>query len=87
MLGWPSDGIALLAAETALEATSLRNQNLLWGNKTFEEVSQDVTSAYEEVVYWRKIIFKLPSGAVGKEFIKETTKLIEIWNEEKQPLI
>ena len=31
-------------------------------------------------------MFKLPSGAAGKSYIKETTKLIEFWNENKQPM-
>ena len=61
-------------------------QNQVWGNKSFEEVVEKVTTIYEEVVFWKKSIFKLPSGAVGKDFIKEATKLISIWNEEKQPL-
>ena len=74
------------AAEIEEEVTQARNHNLLWGNKTSEELFQVVTSAYEEVVFWRKNLFKLPSGAAGKTYIKETTKLIEIWNEDKQPL-
>ena len=41
---------------------------------------------YEEVVFWRKNLFKLPSGAAGKRYIRETTRLINIWNESNVPL-
>ena len=41
---------------------------------------------YEEIVFWRKTLFRLPSGAAGKSFVKEKTKLIEIFNENKQPV-
>ena len=41
---------------------------------------------YDEVVFWRKNLFKLPSGASGKRYIRETTRLIEIWNEQQLPL-
>ena len=34
---------------------------------------------YEAVVYWKKNLFKLPSGAAGKAFIKECTRLFRAW--------
>ena len=70
----------------ATEQADRRPQNLVWGNKNSEDMIQIVNSIYEEVVFWRKTLFKLPSGAAGKSFVKETTKLICIWNEAKQPL-
>ena len=38
-----------------------------------------MNAIYEEIVFWRKNIFKLPSGAAGKNFIREMTRLIESW--------
>ena len=37
---------------------------------------------YEEILFWRWNLFKLPSGATGKRFIAETTKLVEFWNQD-----
>ena len=62
------------------------NQNLLWGAHTEEDLTQIVNSAYEEVVAYQKNLFKLPSGAAGKRCLKEMTRLIETWVEDKQPL-
>ena len=38
-----------------------------------------VEMMYEEIVYWRKNLFKLPSGAAGKRYIRELTRLIKKW--------
>ena len=63
-----------------------RNYNQVWGNLSSEEICQTIINIYDEVVHWRKNIFKVLSGAAGKKLIKEITKLICIWNEEKHPL-
>ena len=57
-----------------------------WGEHTYADLEQTVSSMYDEIVFWRKNLFKLPSGAAGKSFIKEITKLIDIWNGNAQPL-
>ena len=41
---------------------------------------QDISSAYESLVKWRKNLFELPKGSVGKSFIDELTKLINRWS-------
>ena len=41
---------------------------------------QDISSAYESPVKWRKNLFELPKGSVGKSFIDELTKLINRWS-------
>ena len=48
-----------------------------WG--TFQngvEIKNALNSAYDEVVTWRKNLFKLPSGKHGKAFIHEITKWV-----------
>ena len=67
------------------------NQNLdqnqaVWGGHTYADLESLVTEMYNEIVFWRKNLFKLPSGAAGKNFIREVIKLIDIWNENKQPM-
>ena len=46
-------------------------------NKTF--VKSKIYFAYSEVVYWKKVLFLLRSGAAGKRFIEEITKLVNSW--------
>ena len=40
----------------------------------------EITNIYEECVKWRKNLFKLPSGAAAKEFIKELAFWVEQFN-------
>ena len=39
-----------------------------------------IDNAYDEIVQWRKNLFKLPSGNAAKEFIAELTKWLEHFN-------
>ena len=52
----------------------------VWGSHTKDDIFQIINATYEEVVFWRKNLFMLPSGQAGKSFIKEMTKMIEMWN-------
>ena len=52
----------------------------VWGSHTKDDIFQIINATYEEVVFWRKNLFMLPSGQAGKSFIKEMTKMIEVWN-------
>ena len=38
-----------------------------------------INATYDEVVHWRRNLFMLPSGASGKLFIRETTRLLNLW--------
>ena len=71
---------------TVTDGTSARLIANVWGNHSSEDIFQVGNAIYEEIVKWRKNVFKLPSGAAGKRYIKETTRLIEIWNHDKKPL-
>ena len=42
-------------------------------------IACDVKGAYEDVVKWKRNIFTLPKGQVGKMFIQEMTNLINTW--------
>jgi hypothetical protein len=53
--------------------------NFKWGNKDGTAISKEITEAYEKVVYWRKNLFMLPTGAIGKEYIRELTRLFQAW--------
>ena len=36
-------------------------------------------AAYEVVVHWRKNLFDMPKGAIGKSVVREMTTLIDRW--------
>ena len=42
-------------------------------------VSSEVSKAYEEVVLWRKNMFDLPKGQIGKQFVAEMNTLVDSW--------
>ena len=46
------------------------------------EISTDINDIYEEIVFWRKNLFLLPSGKYGNEYIRETTRLLTSWVED-----
>ena len=37
-----------------------------WGEKDGNVVTNDINKSYEKIVFWRKNMFLLPSGAAGK---------------------
>ena len=46
----------------------------IWGTHTNQDVHHTIDAIYDEIVFWRRNLFMLPSGAVGKKFVSETTK-------------
>ena len=57
----------------------------IWGKLSFEDVMQTINSIYDEIVFWRKNVFLLPSGAAGKSYIVEMNNLIEAWISDSTP--
>ena len=52
-----------------------------WGEKDGHFVTNDINKSYEKIVFWRKNMFLLPSGAAGKKaYINEFTRLMNAWN-------
>ena len=61
---------------------------LVWGNLSKNDLMQVINSAYEESVKWKRNLFLLPSGKIGKDYISECTRLIHEWvNESSLHLI
>ena len=40
---------------------------------------KDSNNAYEKTVHWKKNLFMLPSGAAGKRYVEEVTRLMKLW--------
>ena len=47
-----------------------------WGIYNNDIFEKHLSVAYERIVYWRKNLFMLPTGKVGKRYIGETTRLM-----------
>ena len=54
------------------------------GNLSITDLQQVVSSTYEEAIKWKRNLFMLPSGIVGKEYIDECTHLILEWVNDNQ---
>ena len=50
------------------------------------DLHQILNATYDEILLWRKIVFKLPTGGAGKKFIAEITSLINMWNSESMEM-
>ena len=50
-----------------------------WGSLNGEEFAHAIHCAYMEVVHWRRNVFLVPSGRVGKQFIRELTSLFNAY--------
>ena len=83
----PNDGMptAESACEQILHAADCIDPWLLpssqppdfqWGSYNGEAFCASVAAAYDEAVHWKRNIFLLPSGNVGKSFIQEMTWLL-----------
>ena len=42
--------------------------------------SSEIDIIYNTIVFWRRNIFNLPSGSAGKQFINESTRLMNAWS-------
>ena len=52
------------------------NDPPVWGSLSSADLHQVVNAVYDEIVYWRKNLFMLPSGSAGKEYVCGATRLI-----------
>ena len=62
--------------------TSASQKSYTWGNYPSHVFEANVSTVHEQVVYWKKNLFLLPLGKAGKQYIDETTKLMNEWLQE-----
>ena len=55
----------------------MHDLNFRWGELSEEEVDRKISKAYEEVIHWRRNLFKIPSGCLGKTFVQEMASLFQ----------
>lgn len=59
--------------------SNLHAEVFFWGETPGSMFQCQLNQAYEKVVYWRRNLFLVPTGNAGKQFIKETTSLINCY--------
>ena len=75
--------IETLANTTGSTTTSSASQkSYTWENYPSHVFETNVSTVYEQIVYLKKNLFLLPSGKAGKQYIDETTKLMNEWLQE-----
>ena len=55
-------------------------QDVLWDNMHFSDLVNVINTTYEEIVKYRRNLFKIPSGKSGKMFIEELTFWLRQFN-------
>lgn len=65
--------------------TPLSSTPFSWGEVPGHIFYQDIISAYEEQVSWRKNIFSPPTGHAGTDYVREHTRLLRAYKD-KTPL-
>ena len=48
-------------------------------NENITLIESKIGSVYSEIVYWKKVLFLLTTGAAGKGLIEETIRLVNSW--------
>ncbi len=55
--------------------------NLKWGSmQGYQDIQDKIMEVYAQIVTWQKNIFDTPKGNIGKDFIKELTDIIHLFN-------
>jgi len=73
----PDEGVPELPLFTEISPASFLWNNTIEGSD-FVDV---VTMAYDEVAHWKKNLFIVPFGKVGKEFVQELSRLFRSYGE------
>ena len=54
--------------------------NLKWGDMSgFQEITDNIMNTYSEITKWKKNMFEIPKGNIGKELVSEVTKIIQLF--------
>ena len=54
-------------------------ETYFWNDVRETVFEKDFSDAYEKIVHWKRNLFMIPSGAVGKKCIEEITRLLKLW--------
>ena len=54
-------------------------ENFYWNDVAGTKFANELNNAYGKIVHWKRNLFMLPSGAAGKNYIDEVTRLMKLW--------
>ena len=63
------------------EPVPIQPPNYEWGDLSGRDFCDKVNKAYDEAVLWRRNLFLVPFGKVGKSFIQEMANLFQAFSE------
>ena len=55
--------------------------NFKWREVDGESFARSITAIYDEIVHWKRNLFKTPSGRVGRMFVQEQARLFTAYAE------
>ena len=58
---------------------SMSAPSFVWGEVDGDSFFHSVTCCYDEVIHWRKILFRIPSGKSGRAFVSELCRLFHAY--------
>ena len=61
--------------------THVSAPNYPWDDTVGESFSRSNDACYDEIVHWRRNVFKVPSGRTGKSFVRELTRMFHAFAE------
>ena len=61
--------------------TPIVTASFKWGEKDGDILIQSVDTIYNEIVHWKRNLFKTPSGKAGRLFVQEITRLLTAFSE------
>ena len=54
-------------------------EDFYWNTVSGRVYQQDMEEAYNQIVYWRKNTFMVPTGAARKKITDEISRLLNLW--------
>ena len=64
-----------------IDFSPMAEPNFLWNDINGESFSSLVKSCYDEVVQWRRNVFKVPYEKIGASFVHEQAKLFQAYSD------
>ena len=61
--------------------TPIQLPNFVWGSTDGEAFSKSISLTYEEIVHWRRNLFKVPSSRMGKALVVEITRMFRAYTD------
>ena len=68
-------------ANSVRQHVQLPMPDFQWGERDGSSFCNLISSAYSEVVHWRRNVFMVPSGKTGKSFIRELATLYQAYSD------